>query len=243
MATHFVGGKSVDRQFQILVSIVSLVAIICAAWIHRSFFAQSAHAAQFNNVSTENQTTWTTPNGHSAPTLIETFGSADIPDDFLTVERNGEFKFDDDRRNPFPFTTKSSKPTPAAPPAINEQYRPFIPFREQSSIPPSRESQGTIQPQHSNEQRVSAHVRTEETFNYQTQPSDSLQSIALRYMGSSERYLELYAINKDRLSNPVVIPAGTVLIVPRPRNVREADYTASSTNRSPSEVAITKEFD
>lgn len=43
---------------------------------------------------------------------------------------------------------------------------------------------------------------------------DTLSALALRYLGRSDRYLEIFEANKDVLSNPGLLPIGAVLKIP-----------------------------
>lgn len=43
---------------------------------------------------------------------------------------------------------------------------------------------------------------------------DTLTSLALRYLGRSDRFQEIYAANQDVLSSPDVLPIGTLLKIP-----------------------------
>ncbi len=46
---------------------------------------------------------------------------------------------------------------------------------------------------------------------------DTLSSLAARYLGEADRYLEIYQWNSDVLANPDVLPIGQILRIP-PRN-------------------------
>ena len=43
---------------------------------------------------------------------------------------------------------------------------------------------------------------------------DSLPGLAERYLGSADRYLELFEANRDVLGSPDVLPIGTKLVIP-----------------------------
>ncbi|NQU25334.1 MAG: tail protein X [Candidatus Nealsonbacteria bacterium] len=43
---------------------------------------------------------------------------------------------------------------------------------------------------------------------------DTLQSLAVRYLGSEDRAMEIYEANREILSSPKVLPIGTVLKIP-----------------------------
>jgi nucleoid-associated protein YgaU len=44
---------------------------------------------------------------------------------------------------------------------------------------------------------------------------DSLATLAAQYLGSAERYLEIYEANRDHLPSPAVLPIGVELRIPR----------------------------
>ncbi|MCP4193229.1 MAG: hypothetical protein GY768_21670 [Planctomycetaceae bacterium] len=50
--------------------------------------------------------------------------------------------------------------------------------------------------------------------NHRITDGDDLHRLANRYLGDESRYLEIYAINEDRLSNPELLPIGTELMIP-----------------------------
>lgn len=43
---------------------------------------------------------------------------------------------------------------------------------------------------------------------------DSLQALAERYLGSADRYLEIYEANRDVLTSPQLLPIGAELRIP-----------------------------
>ncbi len=49
---------------------------------------------------------------------------------------------------------------------------------------------------------------------YTVRPGDSLSAIALRIMGSADRWQQLYELNRNAIDNPDAIQVGTVLKVP-----------------------------
>lgn len=44
---------------------------------------------------------------------------------------------------------------------------------------------------------------------------DTLSKLAQRYLGSADRYLEIYTLNRDVLSSPDLLPIGTTIKIPR----------------------------
>lgn len=49
---------------------------------------------------------------------------------------------------------------------------------------------------------------------YRVQKGDTLSSLAARYLGSSERFWELFNANRDRLRNPDLLPVGLEIRIP-----------------------------
>jgi nucleoid-associated protein YgaU len=55
---------------------------------------------------------------------------------------------------------------------------------------------------------------------------DTLRNVAERYLGSADRYVEVYQANRDVLESPDVLPIGAELTIPP--SVAEEDRTATS---------------
>ena len=198
-----------NRHFQIMASLVSLVAIIFAAWLHRTYFAQPVHAAQIEQDSNNHaHTKWNTEKDHSKPSIIENFGDQESSNDDkfpLALETQG---FDGDDAH-WPITEAKQDQQVSSPPAIDSKYRPLIPFRNRSSNIQPRGEHVTLDTQIRN-QRVSRR----QTISYTTKKGDTLPKLAERFLGSADRYLELYAMNMDRLPNVATVPEDVLLMVP-----------------------------
>lgn len=50
--------------------------------------------------------------------------------------------------------------------------------------------------------------------NYTVQPGDSLSKISKQFYGDANKYMKIFEANKDKLSDPDKIKAGTELIIP-----------------------------
>ncbi len=57
---------------------------------------------------------------------------------------------------------------------------------------------------------------------HRVRKGDTLSSLAARYLGSGERFWELFAANRDRLRNPDLLPVGLELRIPQAGPPREA---------------------
>lgn len=66
---------------------------------------------------------------------------------------------------------------------------------------------------------------------HRVQKGDTLPSLAARYLGSSERFWDLYVANRDQLSNPDELPVGIELRIPREKPI--APTISSPTMDSP----------
>lgn len=194
-----------NRHFQITASLISLVAIILAAWIHRTYFAQSVHAAQTEqNTNAHAQTKWNTEQGHSKPSMIE-----DFSDSMFSRDDNSALDFQSGDDAHWPKSEAKQDQQVSSPPAIDSKYRPLIPFRSRSSSTQPRGDHIAVDTQIQN-QRVSR----QQTISYTTKKGDTLPKLAERFLGSADRYLELYAMNNDRLPNVATVPEDVVLIIP-----------------------------
>lgn len=94
------------------------------------------------------------------------------------------------------------------PPQISDRYQPSQPLmvtgqiqRESNLVPvqPRPAFTGTIS--------LARQIHT-------IRDGDSLQSIAREYFGSADRYLDIYLLNKDVLSNPARLPSGVEIRIP-----------------------------
>lgn len=61
---------------------------------------------------------------------------------------------------------------------------------------------------------VSSERSTPRYIDYVVQPGDRLWTIALQYLGDGNRYREIVQINRDQISDPDHVPAGTRLKIP-----------------------------
>lgn len=52
---------------------------------------------------------------------------------------------------------------------------------------------------------------------HEVRDGDTLAQLAQRYLGHSDRYLEIYEANRDQLGHPDVLPLGSKLKIPVPR--------------------------
>lgn len=56
-----------------------------------------------------------------------------------------------------------------------------------------------------------------DVFGYHTVKSgDTLSAIAKKFLGSASRYMDIFNVNKDQLSDPDKIKVGQKLVIPKP---------------------------
>ena len=70
--------------------------------------------------------------------------------------------------------------------------------------------------------------RAEAARTHRIADGDTLAALAARYLGSSERLMEIYEANRDLLSDPDVLPIGVELRIPPPWH---ASSTAPTSRR------------
>lgn len=71
------------------------------------------------------------------------------------------------------------------------------------------------------------------------QPGDTLSSIAVRYLGSSTRYREIYEANRNVLKTPNSLPEGATLVIPASK--AEVKGPASAMKQAPPKPPVTEE--
>jgi nucleoid-associated protein YgaU len=75
--------------------------------------------------------------------------------------------------------------------------------------------------------------RAQHPFTHRVQEGETLSNLARRYLGSAERWSELFAANQPRLANPNQLRPGMELVIPEPaaasRSAAANMYRPSST--------------
>jgi nucleoid-associated protein YgaU len=109
-------------------------------------------------------------------------------------------------------SSPTEPPTAAAhmPPQITSHYRPMLPFRVTEESADSRGVFVPVEPRPAD--GTSDHLPMIE---HTVAPGETLYSIARRYYGRPDAYLELYRINRDVLTSPIALPAGVKIRVPQ----------------------------
>ncbi len=93
-----------------------------------------------------------------------------------------------------------------SPPPLVDQYQPLQPFRLDSSGP----RLVPVQPRPSFSQGVQASHKV-----HTVRDRDTLQSISREYFGTADRYLDIYLLNRNLLSDPAHLPANIELRIPQ----------------------------
>lgn len=126
------------------------------------------------------------------------------------------------RIDPVEVTEGQSPPAPPAPTTQNPNLED--PYQEMPSTPPWS---GFEHDNASIDARMAsirapesagapAEARPPRRRTHRVSDGDTLTSLALRYLGRSDRYQEIYAANTDVLTSPDVLPIGKILQIPDP---------------------------
>lgn len=99
-------------------------------------------------------------------------------------------------------------PSQQRPPQIGDSYRPAERLNVTGQLQPESDLV-PVQPRPSFTGKIS-YVKKIHTIRH----GDTLQSIAREYYGTAERYLDIYLLNKDVLSNPGRLPEGVEIRIP-----------------------------
>jgi len=108
--------------------------------------------------------------------------------------------------------------TEAGPAALPPAIKPIDPVEPPPSLAPSylpphpAGSTGAILPQLRAEPSTSDPAPAVRT--HRIVDGDTLPDLAARYLGSRDRYLEIYEANRGRLASPDLLPIGLELIIP-----------------------------
>lgn len=104
-------------------------------------------------------------------------------------------------------STDAWRPSTKAPPLraepVHRRIEKAFDVFDDSLDPPPADGETPRQPQ------AAAAPRT-----HRVQNGDTLSALAARYLGSSERFWDIFTANRDRLRNPDVLPIGLELRIP-----------------------------
>jgi nucleoid-associated protein YgaU len=143
-------------------------------------------------------------------------------------------------RPPFPAETEPADPQPMAelrvqeevsaltkPPALADQYRPLykpVATTDNSGrvLPLGKQPTPSTKP----------HKR------HTIHDGDTLESLAVRYLGDSQRAAEILELNRNVLSDPELLPIGMTIVIPPAEPAGPADRTDATAGETSSLVPL-----
>ena len=147
-------------------------------------------------------------------------------------------------RPPFPAETEPADPQPMAElrvqedvsaltklPALADQYRPLY-----KPVAAGTDNSGHVLPL-GKQPTPSAKPHKRHTIH----DGDTLESLAVRYLGDSQRAAEILELNRNVLSNPELLPIGMTIVIPPAEPAAPEDRTAATAGETPSLVPLPTE--
>lgn len=110
--------------------------------------------------------------------------------------------------SPSPRTV--SPVTPPVPPKVQTPPVDYRPAQVQTYADDARPAYATS----ASERATHSRERAEKEVRHVVQNSDTLQKLAKRYLGSEDRALEIFDLNRDVLDNPHLLPIDAELRIP-----------------------------
>jgi nucleoid-associated protein YgaU len=97
----------------------------------------------------------------------------------------------------------------STPPAemLEERYGQFLPPGTRVQVTAAEDASAKVAP-------TGFFVSPDGTPKYRTGEKDTLSDIAAKHLGRSSRYIQIYEMNRDKLSSPNQLKVGTELILP-----------------------------
>jgi nucleoid-associated protein YgaU len=186
------------------------------------------------------------PFRHASPTTPRV---ADAADNALSVGEGVSLQMPGQRmsaplpsqpRPPFPAETEPADPQPMTelrvqedvaaltkPPALGDQYRPL--YKPVAST----DNSGRVLPL-GKQPTPSGKPYKRHTIH----DGDTLESLAVRYLGDSQHAGEILELNRNVLSDPELLPIGITIVIPPGKPAGSADQTAATANESPNLVPL-----
>lgn len=146
-------------------------------------------------------------------------------------EQQAEDEVDVSQRQPIhtELTLQLSSSPPSSPPSPTGELAPSgtdvakqaAPRHDLSALPPPPRLTGSyqalapteLQKKSGQESRTDAVEPTRRT--HKIRDRDTLESLAERYFGDSQRWADIFNANRDQLTSPDLLPIGAVIIIPR----------------------------
>ncbi len=116
------------------------------------------------------------------------------------------------------------------PPALADQYRPL--FKPVAST----DNSGRVLPL-GPQPTLPAKPLKRHTIH----DGDTLESLAVRYLGDSQRAAEILQLNRNVLSDPELLPIGMTIVIPPAEAAARTDQTAATAGDTPSLVPLPTE--
>ncbi|MHB0955935.1 MAG: LysM peptidoglycan-binding domain-containing protein [Pirellulaceae bacterium] len=113
------------------------------------------------------------------------------------------------------------------PPTLADQYRPL--FKPLAST----DNSGRVLPLD-----TQPHALTKPHKRHTIHDGDTLESLALRYLGDAQRAPEILHLNRNVLADPDLLPIGLTIIIPPAGSAAPAEQTAASTSLTPALVPL-----
>ncbi|HET6324601.1 MAG TPA: LysM domain-containing protein [Planctomycetaceae bacterium] len=90
---------------------------------------------------------------------------------------------------------------------LEEHYAQFLPPGTKVQVTAAEDATAKAAP-------TGFTVTADGTPKYRTGENDTLSDIAAKHLGRSSRWIQIYEMNRDKLSNPNQLKVGTELILP-----------------------------
>lgn len=112
------------------------------------------------------------------------------------------------------FDSRNSPPD--LPPSYQRTFSPFGTLRtEPEEEPESDEPVARVANRPDDSEIVVDAPLAPVPLQHKIADGDTLSKLAQRYLGSADRYLEIYTLNRDVLSSPDLLPIGATIKIPR----------------------------
>lgn len=144
------------------------------------------------------------------PEILGTLKSSDqaLP---IAVRNNSEEAVEQQERNPPPFSPPVRDGV-----ALSDENRTSTTGRRHSDQFSELELSVHGENDSAGQNRSQDDLAREHMFDeYKVQYGDTLSGISKRFLGSHQRYSEIYDANKDRIDNPDRLKVGTAIRIPR----------------------------
>ena len=116
---------------------------------------------------------------------------------------------------------------PTQPPPLPDQYRPLF------SAPAGNTRQGAPPASSESPRRDVPAFPASPPRQHTLRDGDTLESLALRFLGEPGRADEIFQANRDVLSDPNLLPVGTRIVIPRRGRAGETPAESSTPSRPP----------